>query len=328
MKKSSNLTKQFFSQIEDRNQRLDKFISRNLVDYSRAKIQQWICDGFVSIDDKIVTQSNQKLSSCQKIDINAEIKPKIIDQGEPIKLNIVYEDEHILVINKPNNIVVHPGAGNSNNTILNGLLHYLPEINKIPRAGIVHRLDKNTTGLMVVAKTLPAQTKLAQDIADRKINRNYKAIVYGNLISGSTIETQMGRHLTQRTKMAVVDENKGKEAITHYRIIKKFRSHTYLNIKLETGRTHQIRVHMQHIGHPIIGDKTYFGKPRFNKKADVKLNECLQKFDRQALHAFGLQLNHPITNEQLSWTIPVPQDMENLINLLEEDNNAHNTKME
>lgn len=306
-------------EIED-GQRIDKVLSSKLKQYSRNKIQHWIEEGCVQLDGVTITQKTTKVFYNQELKINATIEATITDVAENIQLDKIYEDEHILIINKPNKMVVHPGAGNSKHTILNALLYHYPEINQVPRAGIVHRLDKNTTGLMVIAKTLAAQFQLVKDISARNIIRNYKAIVYGQIISGGTIHTHMERSKHHRTKMAVT-QTAGKEAITHYRVLKKFRAHTYLSLKLETGRTHQIRAHMQHIGHPIVGDQVYCNKPRFNKNAAVELNNCIKQFNRQALHAYALQLQHPVTGKTISCKQEIPDDMKNLMELLELDQN-------
>jgi len=212
--------------------------------------------------------------------------------------------------------VVHPGAGHRASTMLNALLHHAPELKNIPRAGIIHRLDKDTSGLLVITRTLAAHTFLVKQLQQRKISREYETIVYGELTGGGTIATQIGRHPKLRTKMAVVDEEHGKEAITHYRIIKKFRDFTHLRVKLETGRTHQIRVHLAHIHHPIVGDKVYGGRMRLPKNASADLIEMLHSFKRQALHASLLGLIHPITREQMEWQAELPADMQELLKIL------------
>jgi 23S rRNA pseudouridine1911/1915/1917 synthase len=237
-------------------------------------------------------------------------------QAENIDLDIVYEDDDILVINKPINMVVHPGAGNPSGTVLNALLYRYPSISEVPRAGIVHRLDKDTSGLMVVAKTLPAQTHLVEALQKREITREYEAIVTGTMTAGGLVDEPIGRHPTKRTHMAVVAT--GKPAVTHYRVAEKFRQHTRIRLRLESGRTHQIRVHMAHIGHALLGDQTY-GRLRLPKGASEELIAAMRGFQRQALHAVMLRLAHPITGEEMEWHAAVPQDMLDIAEALRVD---------
>ena len=235
-----------------------------------------------------------------------------------IKLDIVFEDEHILVINKPAGLVVHPGAGNPDGTVLNALLYHYPKIVEVPRAGIVHRLDKDTTGLMVVAKSIPAQTHLVEALQAREITREYDAIAMGTFTAGGRVEAAIGRDKANRIKMAV-NPTGGKHAVTHYRVAEKYRAHTRLRLRLETGRTHQIRVHMAHIGHILVGDPVYGGRPRPPKGASEELTTTLRAFKRQALHAIMLRLTHPITGELMEWHAPVPDDMVELAQVLRAD---------
>jgi 23S rRNA pseudouridine1911/1915/1917 synthase len=236
---------------------------------------------------------------------------QVTSQPQDIDLNIVYEDEHILVINKPADLVVHPGAGNPNGTVLNALLNHVPNIDKVPRAGIVHRLDKDTTGLMVVAKTLPAQTHLVDQLQHRVMSREYEAIALGTMVAGGVVDAPIGRHATKRTHMAVREG--GKPATTHYRVMEKFRAYTHLRLKLETGRTHQIRVHMAYVKHPLLGDPVYGGRPRLPKGASEDFISTLRGFQRQALHAAQLSLYHPETEEWMTWQAPLPDDMQHLL---------------
>lgn len=238
-------------------------------------------------------------------------------KAQSIPLNLLYEDNDILVINKPRNLVVHPGAGNTDGTILNALLHYFPPIVDVPRAGIVHRLDKDTTGLMVVAKTVSAQTRLVKSLQERDITREYEAVIIGTMTAGGTVKEPIARHATKRTYMAV--HPIGKPAVTHYRIMEHFRAHTHLHLRLETGRTHQIRVHMAHINHPLVGDPLYGSPSRSVKGTSQIFNEVLRRFDRQALHATLLRFYHPITSVKMEWYAPLPQDMVLLITALKED---------
>ena len=248
-------------------------------------------------------------------------KGEIVQEMPCIPLNIVYEDDDIIVINKPKDLVVHPGAGNPDGTVLNALLYHYPPIAEVPRAGIVHRLDKDTTGLMVVAKTIPAQTKLVRDLQKRKITREYEAVASGIMTKGGTVDQPMARHATKRTLMAV--HPMGKPAVTHYRIMENFRNYTRLRLRLETGRTHQIRVHMAHIAHPLLGDQTYGGRPRPPKNASEAFTEVLRNFKRQALHAVMLRLAHPITGEMMEWYAPLPDDFVELLHALKADYLEH-----
>ena len=243
-----------------------------------------------------------------------------------LPIDIVYEDEDIIVINKPRDLVVHPGAGNPDGTVLNALLHYYPPIADVPRAGIVHRLDKDTTGLMVVAKTVPAQTRLVESLQRREITREYEAVAIGHMTAGGTVDEPISRHPTKRTHMAV--HPMGKPAVTHYRIMEHFRVHTRLRLRLETGRTHQIRVHMAHITHPLVGDPVYGGRPRPPKGASEAFISTLRKFDRQALHATMLRLYHPISGIEMEWHAPIPQDMVELIEEMRADFEEHKDEVD
>jgi 23S rRNA pseudouridine1911/1915/1917 synthase len=243
---------------------------------------------------------------------------------QDIPLAIIYEDEHLLVVDKPAGLVVHPGAGNPDGTLMNALLHHHHDLNLLPRAGIVHRIDKETSGLLVVAKTLPAQTELTAQLADKSVYREYEAIVAGVMTGGGTVNEPIDRHPTDRTRMAVVrrhddDDIRGRDAVTHYRVITRFRGHTHVRVQLETGRTHQIRVHMSHLGYPLVGDPVYGGRARLPKGASAGLVAVLQQFSRQALHARRLGLIHPATGENMSWESPLPLDMQTLLTALTAD---------
>ncbi len=303
--------------LEQCDQRLDQTIAELFTDYSRSRLKEWIMAGYVKVDGEIVTKARIKVLGEEIIEVNAFIELEERHKAEDIPLNIVFEDEHILVINKPAGLVVHPGAGNGSGTILNALLHHHPEIDNVPRAGIVHRLDKDTSGLMVVAKTIPAQTKLVKMMQKRDITREYEAIAIGQMTAGGKIEAPIARHPTRRTHMAVDPE--GKEAITRYRIAEKFRAHTRLRLRLETGRTHQIRVHMSFMRHALLGDPVYGGRPKPVRHSSPELIGAMQDFKRQALHAIKLQLVHPITGEEMRWQAPVPDDMVKMAALLRQD---------
>lgn len=297
--------------------RLDQAIAKMFPDFSRMRLKDWILAGNVSIDDQVTTKPRIKLIGGEQISIDATIEQAVDFAAEDIPLNIVYEDEYIMVVNKPAGLVVHPGAGNMQGTMLNALLHYFPGIENVARAGIVHRLDKDTTGLMVVAKTVEAQTHLVSALQAREITREYEAICCGTMTGGGMVDKPIGRHPTKRTHMAI--NEMGKEAVTHYRIAEKFRAHTRLRLRLESGRTHQIRVHMSHLGHPLVGDPLYGGRAKPPKQCAEPLLNNLRAFKRQALHAAMLSFAHPITCQIMKFEAPVPDDMVNLAELFRED---------
>jgi|TARA_B110000977_G_scaffold8702_1_gene11546 23S rRNA pseudouridine1911/1915/1917 synthase len=293
--------------------RLDQVASELFSDFSRSRLQQWIKEGQLRVNDQQQVPK-QKLLGGEVLTINAELKAEGDWVAEDIPLNIVYEDDHILVINKTANFVVHPAAGNRDGTVLNALLFHCPQLASVPRAGIVHRLDKDTTGLMVVAKTLQAHTDLVSQLQARTVRREYEAVVSGVMIGGGLVNQKIGRHPKQRTKMAVISD--GKEARTHYRVLERFEGHTFVRLKLETGRTHQIRVHMAHIRYPIVGDDVYAGRFRIHKGASQTLRDSLSQFGRQALHARELELIHPATGESIGWESELPEDMQALLTVL------------
>lgn len=296
--------------------RLDQIAAKLFPDYSRARLQSWIKQGCLLVNAKVM-KSKDKLSTGDLIEITAEITATETWQAEPLALDIVFEDEHLLVLNKGMNMVVHPAAGNRDGTLLNGLLHYLPKLDELPRAGIVHRLDKDTTGLMVVAKTLKAHTGLVKLLQARDVTREYEAVVKGVLTGGGTIDRPLGRHPVNRKKRAVVDN--GQESVTHYRVINRYRAFTHIQVNLETGRTHQIRVHMASVSHPLVGDPLYGGRLQIPAACSPPLAEFLHGFKRQALHARKLALVHPFTKEEMSWEVPRPDDMNQLLDLLAAD---------
>ncbi|MGB2172931.1 MAG: 23S rRNA pseudouridine(1911/1915/1917) synthase RluD [Porticoccaceae bacterium] len=293
--------------------RLDQVASELFSEFSRSRLQQWIKDGLLTVDS---TQwlPKRKVLGGEQLDICATIVSEGEWVAEDIPLEIVFEDEHLLVINKSANFVVHPAAGNYSGTVLNALLHHCPSLSLIPRAGIVHRLDKDTTGLMVVAKTLEAHTDLVSQLQSRTVKRVYQALVNGVLTSGGLVDQPVGRHPRQRIKMAVVSD--GKEARTHYSVLERFNAHSHLQLKLETGRTHQIRVHMAHLGYPLVGDSLYAGRFKIHKGASAELIDYLRNFGRQALHAAELALVHPATGEHISWSAPLPEDFQMLLGQL------------
>ncbi|CBW28418.1 23S rRNA pseudouridine(1911/1915/1917) synthase RluD [Haemophilus influenzae] len=313
-------------QPEQMGQRLDQTLAELFPEYSRSRLKTWIEADLVKLNDRITNIPREKVLGGERIEIIVEVEDETRFEAENIPLNIVYEDDDIIVINKSKDLVVHPGAGNPNGTVLNALLYHYPPIVEVPRAGIVHRLDKDTTGLMVVAKTIPAQTKLVRDLQKRKITREYEAVASGIMTKGGTVDQPMARHATKRTLMAV--HPMGKPAVTHYRIMENYRNYTRLRLRLETGRTHQIRVHMAHIAHPLLGDQTYGGRPRPPKNASEDFMEVLRNFKRQALHAVMLRLAHPITGEMMEWYAPLPDDFVELLNALKADYLEHQDELD
>lgn len=301
--------------------RLDQAVAALVPEFSRARLQQWIRDGQVTVDNQVL-KPRDKVKGGESVRINVVITEEVDDKPENINLDIIHEDESLLVINKPVGLVVHPAVGNASGTLLNALLHHYAPIKDIPRAGIVHRLDKDTSGLMVVAKTLQAQNSLVKQLEAHDVEREYDAIVCGAMISGGTVDQPIGRHPVDRKKMAI-NINKGKHAVTHYRIAEKFREHTHLKCRLETGRTHQIRVHMKHIRHSLVGDQVYGNRLSIPAKAGEALSGALRRFKRQALHASRLMLQHPNTQDTMQWSVALPQDMLDLLQLLREDMKNH-----
>ncbi len=297
--------------------RLDQALALLFKEHSRTRLKDWILQGAVCVNGEKVDRPKMTVAEGDSIVVEATVEVVSDWEGEEIPLNIVYEDEHILIINKTANFVVHPAAGNWSGTLVNALLAHAPELKHIPRAGIVHRLDKDTTGLLVVAKTLEAQTVLVQLLQARQIKRIYETIVYGEVLSGATIDAPIGRHPKDRLRMAVV--RSGKPAITHYRLIEKFPAHTHLRVELETGRTHQIRVHFAHIRHSIVGDKTYGGRLALPRGVSDTLKDALRSFPRQALHAQSLSFEHPATQKPVEFSAPLPEDMQGLLKLLREN---------
>ena len=301
--------------VELSGKRLDQIAAQLFPEYSRSRLQSWIKSGDLLVDGE-TKRPREKLYTGSQLVVAAEVEDQERWEAEDIDLNIVYEDETLLVINKPVGLVVHPAAGHASGTLLNALLNHCEDLASVPRAGIVHRLDKDTSGLMVVAKTLAAHSSLVEQLQARTVSREYAAIAMGAMTGGGTIEANIGRHPHQRKKMAVLEFG-GKEAITHYRITERFANHTYVRVKLETGRTHQIRVHMAHIHYPLVGDTTYAGRQRLPRGADPELIDSLRSFGRQALHARALALVHPETWEDMHWEVELPEDFQQLLEVLQ-----------
>jgi 23S rRNA pseudouridine1911/1915/1917 synthase len=298
--------------------RLDAVLSNLLPEFSRSKIQSMIKNDFILLNGLNVSQ-NYKVVGGEEIMINGVIEDEIDVVAQNIPLEIIYEDDDILVLNKPSNLVVHPGSGNTNGTLLNGLIHFNKNLEKLPRGGIVHRLDKDTTGLMVVAKNEESQNNLINQLQSKTVYREYRAIVWGQIWQNKVINRPIGRHPRQRTKMAVTKVN-GKSAETSFEVLERFNYHTYVRCLLKTGRTHQIRVHMLDNNSPIVGDKDYGLKKIIpTKKMSDDLLKEIKIFDRQALHAISLGLVHPKTNKEMKWTIDLPEDMKVLLSSIRKD---------
>ena len=296
--------------------RLDQALAKLLPDYSRTQIQDWIKKQEITLDGAAPKTKSHVIGG-ENIVIDASLKEQQHFAAEAIDLDVIFEDDSLLVINKPAGMVVHPAAGNVSHTLLNALLHHSPALHDLPRAGIIHRLDKDTTGLLVIAKTQQAYIKLSHQMKNRTIKRIYQAVVSGIFPSGGKVDEPIARHALQRKRMAVSET--GKPAVTHYRVMERYRAHTRLKVQLETGRTHQIRVHMAHIHHPLLGDATYGGRLKLPKGATPPLIDKLRTFKRQALHAFELGLIHPVTQEEMLWRAPLPADMQELIECLRTD---------
>ncbi len=300
--------------------RLDAVLAELFPDHSRSRLAGWVKSGAVLLDGAQV-RPRDPVRGGETVALTVVEEVQTRAEPEAIALDVLYEDEHVFVLDKPAGLVVHPGAGNPTGTLLNALLYRDPALDKLPRAGIVHRLDKDTSGVMVVARSLPAQTALVAQLSARQVHRQYLAVVVGALVSGGTASAAIDRHPRDRLRMAVRED--GKAAVTHYRLRERFRAHTALECTLETGRTHQIRVHMAHLKHPILGDPLYGGPLRLPKGASEELTACLRGFRRQALHAQVLEFAHPLTAQPVRCEAPLPEDMRQLLRLLREDTALH-----
>ncbi len=294
--------------------RLDQALAELFSDYSRSKLQTWIKSGRVKVNEAVQLSPKAKLDGGEDITLDAEAEVVIESTPEPIPLDIVFEDDSLLIVNKPAGLVVHPAVGNWHGTLLNALLHHDANLETLPRAGIVHRIDKETSGLLMIAKTLQAHNSLTQQLQDREIIREYLAVTRGRMTAGGTVDEPLGRHPTDRKRYTVRES--GKFAVTHYRVVQRFSHYTLVQLKLETGRTHQIRVHMAHIRYPLFGDPVYGGRFQMPPNCSAELEQELRSFKRQALHAAKLGLVHPVTDEYLEWEQPLPDDMVRLIEAL------------
>jgi 23S rRNA pseudouridine1911/1915/1917 synthase len=297
-------------------QRLDQALAKLFPEYSRSRLKAWLLDGAIVVDGGS-PRPRDPVQGGETVSLSAAAEVSVTAEAEPIALAIVHEDESLMVIDKPVGLVVHPGAGNSSGTLLNGLLHHAPALEALPRAGIVHRLDKDTSGLLLIAKTLTAHTALVRLLEDREISRHYLAVCGGVLTGGGKIDEPIGRHRVDRKRMCIRDD--GKPAVTHYTVIERFAAHTYISVRLETGRTHQIRVHFAHRRHALIGDPVYGGRLALPKGAGEHLVTVLRRFRRQALHATKLEFVHPDSGETLSLEVPPPDDFLALLAALRED---------
>ncbi|MDX1405625.1 MAG: 23S rRNA pseudouridine(1911/1915/1917) synthase RluD [Woeseiaceae bacterium] len=302
--------------VELAGQRLDQALAKMFPEYSRSRLKSWLLKGFITVDDG-ARRPRDAVEGGESICLVPEAEVLLDSEPEAIDLDIVFEDEHCLVINKPAGLVVHPGAGNPRGTLMNGLLHYRADLEKLPRAGIVHRLDKDTSGLLLVAKTLEAHTSLTLALSQKRILRHYLAVCNGVLTGGGTIDEAIGRHRVDRLKMCVRED--GKPAVTHYRVIERFAAHTYISVQLETGRTHQIRVHFAHRRHALVGDRTYGGRLAIPAGASARLSETLRQFDRQALHANRIEFLHPANQQAIEVQAEPPADFSALLEALTED---------
>ena len=301
---------------EQAGQRLDQALAALLPDYSRSRLKTWIESGEVRVDGRVM-RPRDKVFGGESVAVVAVLPEETRAAAQAIPLVLVHEDKHLFVVDKPAGLVVHPGAGNPDQTLQNALLALDPKLAALPRAGIVHRLDKDTSGLLVVARTLPAHTALVRMLGEREVHREYECICRGVMTAGGTVDAPIDRHPTDRVRMAVREG--GREAVTHYRVIKRYRAHTHVRVQLETGRTHQIRVHLAHAGYPIVGDRVYGGRLTLPKGASEALRQAVRDFPRQALHAARLQFAHPVTGKPVECVSPLPADMRGLLDALAAD---------
>lgn len=298
---------------EQAGRRLDQALAELLPDYSRSRIKEWILGGCVLLDGA-VAQPRTLVAAGQQVELQATVAARAAVAAQDVPFEVVHEDDAVLVVLKPAGLVVHPGAGNPDATLENGLRRHAPALAGLPRSGLLHRLDKDTSGLVLVARTLAAHTHLTRALQEREITREYRAIVNGVMTAGGTVEAPIGRHPTQRTRMAVVGG--GRPAVTHYRVLGRFAAHSFIAVRLETGRTHQIRVHMAHCGLGLIGDPVYGGSRRASAKALGTAAAAVQAFSRQALHAAHLGFVHPVTGVEMGFDSPLPDDMQALLDAL------------
>lgn len=296
--------------------RLDQALARMFPEYSRSRLKEWLLAGSITLDGE-PKRPRDAVSGGEIVSLQPQADAGVRAEPEPITLDVVFEDEHLLVVNKPAGLVVHPGAGNPAGTLMNGLLHHAAALEQVPRAGIIHRIDKQTSGLLLVAKTLQAHTVLVRRLAAREISRHYLAVCNGVLTGGGTINAPIARHPVDRKRMSVRQD--GKPAVTHYTVIERFRAFTYVSIRLETGRTHQIRVHFAHRRHPLVGDPVYGGRLALPAGASEELIQMLRRFKRQALHAARLAFVHPVSDDELEFEVAPPADFQALLEVMRRD---------
>ncbi len=311
---SQLIQQQFHVDQQEVGKRFDQCLAQRLPEYSRSKIQHWIKQQFIQVNQQCYPPKH-KLCFGDLVSIDVPVEKKIEDKPEDIKFDIVYQDDALFVVNKPVGLVVHPAAGHQTGTLLNGLLAIDQSLEQLPRAGIVHRLDKDTSGVMVVARSLTAHAHLVKQLQQRSVKREYRAVTQGVITAGRTVDKPIGRHPSDRKKMAVVDD--GKEAITHFSVLKKYNNFTSIKVNLETGRTHQIRVHLADLRHALVGDPVYGGRLALPKAISDELKMMLHQFKRQALHAKKLTFVHPITEELVSYETELPDDMQQLMAVIE-----------
>ena len=313
----TEIIQQFEVPLELAGQRLDKVAATLFEEFSRVELARWIAEGSLTLDGA-VSKPRTRLLGGEVLRLTAQrSKRELWDEAQPMALDILYQDEHLLILNKPAGLVVHPGAGNAAGTLVNGLLNLRPELAQLPRAGVVHRLDKDTSGVMVVAASALAHKQLTRMIAEREFERRYRGICEGRMVAGQDVDAPIGRDPHVRTRQAVRED--GKPAYTEFRVQQRFRAHTLVQAKLGTGRTHQIRVHLKSIGYPLVGDRRYGARGKLPQAAHPDLVQLIQGFPRQALHAHELGLTHPQTEEWLAFTAPVPEDMQHLLDALAAD---------
>lgn len=296
--------------------RLDQALAQMFPEYSRSRLKEWLLAGAITLDGG-PKRPRDAVAGGEIVSLRPQQEPSVRAEPEPIALDVAFEDDDLLLINKPAGLVVHPGAGNPAGTLMNGLLHHAPSLEQVPRAGIIHRIDKDTSGLLLVAKTITAHTALVRLLADRQISRKYLAVCNGVLTGGGTINEPIARHPVDRKRMSI--QTKGKSAITHYTVIERFRAFTYVSVKLETGRTHQIRVHFAHRRHALVGDPVYGGRLALPAGATEPLIQFLRRFKRQALHAACLAFTHPATGQPMQFEMPPPADFQALLAVLRDD---------
>ena len=293
--------------------RLDQALAQMFPDYSRSRLTEWLKRGNVTVDG-LQWKPRTRVAGGERIEVRAEVEPDVRVTPQPVDFTVAWQDAHAIVVDKPPGLVVHPGAGNPDGTLQNGLLHRFPELAELPRAGLVHRIDKDTSGLLLVARDLAAHTALVRQLADHEIEREYRAVCHGVLTGGGTVDAPIGRHPTDRLRMSVREG--GREAVTHYRLLERFAHHSLVRVMLETGRTPQVRVHFAHLRHPLVGDPVYGGRRRRPPGNDAALIEALETFERQALHAARLRFAHPATGEDVVVESPDPPDFAALLDAL------------